>query len=353
MTVSRHQVNWRFLGEERMELDSVRALKREVLENLVGPTIVGIRHASTYSVAAKSLAKATGVVPTVALGITKGKTRKDFKLAVRLQQRSIETQVAFRNGLEQLARGEVDIQYVGRIAKQQGAWHTSRQRPLLIGASVGHFAITAGTIGAFPTLRKTGKRVLLSNNHVLANENRGKAGDAILQAGVLDGGTKSADTIGGLADFVPLKQSGANMMDAAIADLDQAIDLDAATLTGAPQPALKGMRAGPLDIGDEVFKLGRTTGLTRGQVSAIEMDDVVVDYEIGSLRFDRQIEIEGADNAAFSEGGDSGSLIVDRQGFAAALLFAGTDQGGTNGRGLTYATDLSSVFQTLDLKLEI
>lgn len=336
-----------------MELESVRALKRQVLENLIVPAIEDARHANAFSVAATSLRKSTTIVPTVALGVTRGRGKKDFKLAVRLQQRWIEAQPKFRDSLHQLAHGEVDLRYIGRVSKQQGAWHTSRQRPLLIGASVGHFAITAGTIGAFPTLRKTGKKVLLSNNHVLANENRGKVGDAILQPGAIDGGTKAADTIGSLADFVPLKTSGANMMDAAIADIDDAVALDATTLTQSPAGTLKGTRANPLDIGDEVFKLGRTTGLTRGLVSAIEVDDVVVDYEIGSLRFDRQIEIEGADNVAFSEGGDSGSLIFDTQGFGAALLFAGTDQGGTNGRGLTYATELSSVFQALDLKLEI
>jgi hypothetical protein len=336
-----------------MELESVRALKREVFENLVKPSVEDVRHAGAFSVAAKSISKTTAIVPAVALGITHGKSRKDFRLAVRLQQRPIDADGALQKRIHQLAGGEADIRYIGRAVKQQGSWQTGRQRPLLIGSSIGHFAITAGSIGVFPNLRKTGKRVLLSNNHVLANENRAKAGDAILQPGTIDGGAKAADAIGSLVDFVPLKQSGANLMDAAIANIDDVVAFDNATLTGAPPATLKGLRGASLDIGDEVYKLGRTTGLTRGQVSAIEVDDIVVDYEIGSLRFDRQIEVEGADNVAFSEGGDSGSLVFDAQGFAAALLFAGTDQGGTNGRGLTYASDLSSVLTALDLELEI
>ena len=55
------------------------------------------------------------------------------------------------------------------------------------GGSVGHFEITAGTIGAIARDKKTGRDVILSNNHVLANENAAKIGDAILQAGVIDG----------------------------------------------------------------------------------------------------------------------------------------------------------------------
>ena len=41
-------------------------------------------------------------------------------------------------------------------------------------------------------------------------------------------------------------------------------------------------------------KVGRTTGKTLGRVTAFELDNVVVGYDIGNLRFDNQIEIEGA-----------------------------------------------------------
>ena len=60
-----------------------------------------------------------------------------------------------------------------------------------------------------------------------------------------------------------------------------------------------------------VFKVGRTTGQTKGRIRAFDVDNVRVEYDLGVLRFDNQIEIEGAGNAAFSDSGDSGSLIVD------------------------------------------
>jgi len=107
----------------------------------------------------------------------------------------------------------------------------------------------------------------------------------------------------------------------------------------------------PLDIGDNVSKVGRTTGLTHGRVTAIELDNVVVGYDIGNLRFDGQIEIEGAGEGAFSQGGDSGSLIVNAERKAVALLFAGGDQGGSNGRGLTYGNPIDKVFDSLEVDL--
>jgi hypothetical protein len=88
-----------------------------------------------------------------------------------------------------------------------------------------------------------------------------------------------------------------------------------------------------------------------GRVTAFELDNVVVGYDIGELRFDDQIEIEGEGDAPFSQGGDSGSLIVDAERRAVALLFAGGDQGGSNGKGLTYANPLAAVFGALKIGL--
>lgn len=100
-------------------------------------------------------------------------------------------------------------------------------------------------------------------------------------------------------------------------------------------------------------KIGRTTGLTHGRVTAFELDDVRVDFDAGICRFDGQIEIEGAGNHPFSDGGDSGSLIVDGDHRAVALLFAGSDQGGANGQGLTFANPLHPVLAAFGADLVI
>ena len=107
---------------------------------------------------------------------------------------------------------------------------TARYRPAPIGVSTGHFAITAGTIGA-RVKNAGGQLFALSNNHVYANGNDAVTGDAILQPGPYDGGTIANDQIGTLAAFVPIdfSMSGSNLVDAAIASVPPG-DLGNATL---------------------------------------------------------------------------------------------------------------------------
>src|SRR6266581_984976 len=64
---------------------------------------------------------------------------------------------------------------------------TKRQRPAPPGFSVGHPAITAGTIGA-RVRDAVGRVYILSNNHVLANSNGATIGDPEYQPGPFDGG---------------------------------------------------------------------------------------------------------------------------------------------------------------------
>ena len=75
--------------------------------------------------------------------------------------------------------------------------------------------------------------------------------------------------------------------------------------------------------------MGRTTGHTRGRITAVEVDAVAVQYDGVVHRFDDQIEIEGR-SGAFSAGGDSGSVIWrSRDRAPLALLFAGSATGGS------------------------
>ena len=144
-------------------------------------------------------------------------------------------------------------------------WHRQRRRPLCIGSSVRHFNVTAGTLGAFLRPRGGGPLAMLSNNHVLANENRGKKGDAILQPGAIDDGQNPADGVATLADFVRFKRLGANLVDAATAAVNEGIEADLTRLKGMGK--LKGMGDVFVDEGTGVVKIGRPTGRTVGRVT--------------------------------------------------------------------------------------
>ncbi|HEU0105768.1 MAG TPA: hypothetical protein VFT38_06320 [Vicinamibacteria bacterium] len=331
-----------------MRLDSARALKAQLLEEVTSVPAADLSAGGVWSMTARPIEDVDPVARTLALGITRP-TPGDYRLALRVQRRGLENTRQV-DGIRRKARGEVDVRYVGHVVKQALPWEQTRKRPLLIGLSVGHYKITAGTLGAFVRLRKGGALRVLSNNHVLADENRGKAGDAILQPGAYDGGKSPRDRIGTLDGFVKLKTAGVNLVDCALAALDPKVTFKAAALTGVG--TLSSATAPPAEEIDLVEKIGRTTGHTRGRVTAFELDNLVVGYDQGNLRFDGQIEIEGASTEPFSQGGDSGSLIFTSLGHeAAALLFAGGDQGGSNGKGLTFANPIAAVFDQLKANL--
>ncbi|TMI41040.1 MAG: hypothetical protein E6H41_05300, partial [Betaproteobacteria bacterium] len=91
-----------------------------------------------------------------------------------------------------------DVVATGVIRALQA--RTARFRPAPGGVSIGHRAITAGTLGCL--VRRQGQVFVLSNNHVLANSNDAQRGDAILQPGPHDGGRFPDDQLAELEDFV-------------------------------------------------------------------------------------------------------------------------------------------------------
>ncbi len=188
-------------------------------------------------------------------------------------------------------------------------------RPAMGGLSIGHYAITAGTFGCL--VRRGQDTCILSNNHVLANENRGVQGDPILQPGRFDGGKEDKDTIARLDSFVKVEAEETNTVDAALALPYDARDVTPEILNVG---RLRGTRAA--DLEEKVMKSGRTTRVTNGVVMDVSAT-LRVGYASGSFLFTDQMVIQG-DKGAFSAGGDSGSLIVDYQGNAVGLLFAGS-----------------------------
>jgi hypothetical protein len=333
-----------------MDIQSARALKQEIAAEVVPQAVVSIRAAGGFSITTFALEKMTKAEPLVALGIARGATPNDVRLAVRLQRHSLERSDQFLEDIRHRARDEVEVRYVGRVSKHATPpWYRSQVRPLRPGASVGHFKITAGTIGALATEKRSGQVVILSNNHVLANENVAETGDAIVQAGIYDGGKRPKDVVASLSKSINLSTTRPNLIDAAYAAVSEAIEVDPANYDAIG--TLLGTRSAPIYPGLSVAKVGRTTGVTRGRISAIEVDQIVVGYDIGQLSFDDQIEIESTETGSFSAGGDSGSLIIDDEGRACGLLFAGSESGGSNGRGVTYANPIDVVLRRLAIQL--
>ena len=208
-------------------------------------------------------------------------------------------------------------------------------RPAMGGLSIGHYAITAGTLACL--VRDAGETFILSNNHVLANENRGAEGDPILQPGRFDGGKTDRDVIGRLDTFVAVDPEGTNLVDSALAKPFDERDVTPDIL-GIGR--LRGTKEAVLD--EKVMKSGRTTRKTDGTVMDVSAT-LRVGYQTGSYVFADQMIVKG-DRGAFSAGGDSGSTIVAYDGKAVGLLFAGSPF-------FTVANKMSHVEKALDVQV--
>lgn len=292
----------------------------------------------------------------------------NYRIALRAVRRSAEAFSAFQR-IRELAEGEVELEITGRVkALQEGPtpWHRSKLRdePLVIGASLGHEMVGRGTLGAFvrrvPVAGESEDLAdyVLSNNHVLAWENEGRKGsDPVLQPAFDDDPDPQVDdTVATLVDFVPLLEKH-NLVDAAIARLNTDVTIDAAALRGL-WGILQGVRPAQeaLQEHEEVYKIGRTTGLRAGTLGATRIKDFEVSsYGSGIVRsFDEVIEIRSGETS-FCEPGDSGSLLVDSQLRAIGLLFARakkpTEPGGEAlVRG--YANPIRHVLKLLGVKLQ-
>ena len=185
-----------------------------------------------------------------------------------------------------------------------------------------------GTLGAL-VKDASGNQYILSNNHVLARTNVAALGENIIQPGLIDQSPgcfkDSTDIVADLSYFVSInfKTRGTmrtNAVDAAIAQVrvgnvdPTGFIIDIGTLssdTVAPSLSMA------------VKKSGRTTGLTHGNITAV---NATIDVSYGSgktARFTNQIVVGPG---SFIAAGDSGSLMVenvDTDPRAVGLLFAG------------------------------
>lgn len=221
----------------------------------------------------------------------------------------------------------------------KGPSHTARQtRPIALGVSGGNASDIAngyccsGTLGALVT--DGTNQFILSNTHVFAgdvtpggNNRISSKGDDVDQSGLVDTGCQyiANDIVADVTDWAPFGQSN---IDAAIAQVragqvrsDGAV-LEIGTLANTTAPAF---------VGQAVKKSGRTTGLTRSSISALNAT-VTVGYtdecagNTFNVTYSGQILVSNR-ASRFLNSGDSGSVMVEDVATnprAVGLLYAGS-----------------------------
>ena len=269
-----------------------------------------------------------------------------------------------------------DVKPVGILRALQDA--TGRFRPAPGGSSIGHFQITAGTFGCL--VKKENELYILSNNHVLANSNEAAIGDAILQPGPYDGGNNPADHLAMLSEFIPIyfegDEIGINGNNSGSPSCGKARWLVSvlntlATWSGS-RTRLRSYRRSqtenkadcaiakplrPEDVSNEILgfgaitgildwelgiavkKSGRTTGLTNGTIEQIDVS-AQVSYGTNKVALFTDQLMAGA----MSQGGDSGSAVLNEDNKLVGLLFAGSET-------TTIINRIGNVFDALGVAL--
>jgi endonuclease G len=193
-----------------------------------------------------------------------------------------------------------------------------------------------GTLGGLVVDRATGAEMILSNWHVLAADWIARTGQRIYQPGRLDGGSFQ-DTIATLTRH------------AMSVNLDAAV----ATLNGSRRFVNKQLDLGPVtgvgraELGMEVVKSGRRSGITHGRVIGVEG---IAKLTYSELRRTIRNVITIAPRLSFDEvsgPGDSGSWWLDQKTMrVVGLHFAGSN---SPERGL--GLDMISVLEALQVDI--
>ncbi len=216
-----------------------------------------------------------------------------------------------------------------------------QQPPIQLGTSGGNANDIAngyccsGTLGALVEIGQT--QYILSNTHVFAgdsalggNQRIAVKGDPITQPGNVDIACRSntAQVVASLSNWSPLLANRTTPVDAAVAEVAAGMVRPDGAILGIGVLSSDTLAAFP---GLLVKKTGRTTGLTRSSVTAINVA-VTVGYSTEcagtsfQTDFDGQILIKNR-GSRFLNSGDSGSLMVEDVSAnprAVGLLFAGS-----------------------------
>jgi hypothetical protein len=311
-----------------MKMASARKIERvlDLLTKAPRSEIESLRVGA--SAHARSMRRIIGTKNVVAVGISEkitqrkptGKLALTFYVERKVPRKKLRADLLIPPTVPEALSGPeaipTDVVVLGKIRPEVNA----NRNPVQPGHSIGHAAITAGTLGAIVTRRNTIH--ILSNSHVLALSGTAKRGDPILYPGDADGGAMPEDLVAKLSGFKKFVTGGdfVNRVDCAIAKPTAARLADLVSEIkglGVPKGTIKPKR------GMKVVKVGRTTGKTSGEIRDVNFRFVLEYDEVGEVGFMDQVLC-----TRYTRPGDSGSLVLDQAtGRAVGLHFAGASGG--------------------------
>ncbi len=262
------------------------------------------------------------------------------------------------DGVDTIVRDFGDIK-----AQSESEVYKEKTRPLKGGVSFGLQNGPSGTLGV--SLESENKFYLLSNNHVIADTNDAQIGSDLIQPASADSERRNycgeleryvkidfkenrlskpglfsklcqffKSLFGGGSSNSKIKESELkyNQVDCALGELRScSTKINEVLKVGK----IKGIRKP--ELGMPVRKVGRTSGVTEGQI--VQMDATIeVGFSFGrKAMFEDQII-----TTPLSSPGDSGSVVLDEDNYLVGLLFSGSEK-------VTILNPIGLVFDNLNI----
>jgi hypothetical protein len=238
-------------------------------------------------------------------------------------------------------------------------------RRLSPGASIGHVSGYPGTIGAFvrSTRENENWTGVISASHVLGRNNKAKDGEIVISPGHPDGPKSCKNQVGTLDRFIYLTHFDEDddphgnylcCPDVALVRLldDKKHRYPDVTFVNSPEDPHNLMPIREVLGGDsvadrleqQVYKMGRTTGLTRGVLEIIGLQRQPIRIDDKQYIYTNVLAVSSDDGKPFSKPGDSGALVYTADGYAIGLVIAGTDQ-------VSYVSPLDACLRDIEATL--
>lgn len=173
------------------------------------------------------------------------------------------------------------------------------------------------------------KKYLLGNSHVLAISGTAAIGSSIVQPARYDDVVRcgASSPVAKLSLAIPISFDYLhvkNTVDCAMAELDPAVGATSQMVYYGLPNYIPGKNPVAANIGDSVKKIGRTTGMTFGKVTATNVTMLVL-YKInGKYQYAQFADQILVSTAGFSSAGDSGALVVNSHNDPVGMIMAGS-----------------------------
>jgi hypothetical protein len=283
-------------------------------------------------------------VVNVAVGLkeTEGKLTDEIVFQIFVQEKVGENTLQPEQLIPKEIRGyKTDVIKISKARKRSDS---SEHRPIKGGIQIGNGKGHVGTLGCFARLVADDTLVLLSNHHVLFSD-AARSGEKIGQPDIDNKCCCCCAYVNGEVGIILNPSFDNESVDCAIASINAGVATDIILNNIMTTTELRILGTAGVVVGDTVRKIGGSSGYTIGTVNSITGPTTDKINQIFIRPVDAETYTEGTNGKkAFSDDGDSGSVIINEENNIVGLLWGGDPD--TYDVDETYACHIEDVLET-------